>query len=476
MALQFPWKNQKLELNKDPLILGGFLAALFATAAGFAALALSFGALPDQVPLLFTTTSQLSPKWFLLIVPFLSLLFVLLNASLAELLLRREDRPAALFPAFVSPFVSGILTLSLLGIIRIFPIPLLLGEEVVYPLLTPLFLSTAAAFIITPLAVQLARRLKLFDQPHGPYPKVKPIPRLGALPLFLSFSATALWLAGQNPQIVALVWGAAVITLIQVIDDLYPLPPLVQGLGHILAAVIVVLGGVGVDFITNPLRGFVGPDFIRFDSWQVNLVLGSWHTKLSVWSAFLTVGWIFALVNVVDWLDGLDGLAAGVGAIAAGAIVVISLLLNTPETAILGTILFGALLGFLPFNFFPAQIYLGGGAFLLGYLLAVLAIFSGAKAGTATLVLAVPIIDAFYVIYSRVIRGLSPFVGDKTHLHHRLLKAGVSHPKIVLLEWAFVLALAVAAVSLKGFAKFAAIALVFAGTLLGNRLLLRKSA
>ncbi|MEX1061745.1 MAG: MraY family glycosyltransferase [Patescibacteria group bacterium] len=476
MTFKLPWKNQKLQLSKDPLILGGFLAALFATVAGFFSLALSFLALPSHVPLLFTATSQLAPKGLLLVVPLLSLIFIFLNAWLAEILLRREDRPAALFPAFVSTFVSVILTLSLLGIIKIFPIPLLPKEEVIYPLLTPLFFSAAASFIVTPLLIQLARKLRLFDRPHGPYPKVKSIPRLGALPIFLAFSATALWLSGQNPQVVALVIGAAIITLVQAIDDLHPLPPLAQGLGHLLAAAVVVLGGVGVDYITNPLRGLAGPDFIRFDSWQVNLALGSWQQAISVWSAFLTVGWIFALVNVVDWLDGLDGLATGVGAIVAGAIVVISLILNTPETAILGTILLGSLLGFLPFNFFPAQIYLGGGAFLLGYLLAVLAIFSGAKAGTATLVLAVPIIDAFYVIYSRLRRGLSPFKGDQTHLHHRLLKVGVSHPKIVAAEWAFVLALAVAAVALKGSAKFAAIVLVFAGTLLANRLLLRKPA
>ena len=476
MIFKLPKKLTKLALTREPLILGGFLLALFATATGFFALSLSFGALPDYVPLLFTTASDLTPKWFLLVVPFLSLIFVLLNALLTEMLLRRGDRPAAFFPAFFSTFVSVILTISLLGIIKIFPIPPLPWEEVIYPLLLPLFAATVLAFVATPLVIQLAKRLKLFDQPHGPYPKVKAVPRLGALPIFLSFAGIALWLLGKDPQIVALVLGAAVITLVQVIDDIHPLSPLIQGVGHLLAALIVVLGGVGVDYITNPLRDFLGPDFIRFDSWQINLAVGGWQQQISVWGAFLTVGWIFALVNVVDWLDGLDGLAAGVGAIAVVAIVVISLLLNTPQTAVLGVILLGSLLGFLPFNFFPAQIYLGGGAFLLGYLLAVLAIFSGAKAGTATLVLALPIIDAFYVIYSRLRRGLSPFKGDKTHLHHRMLKAGVSHQKIVLLEWGFIVALAVAAVALKGSAKFAANALVFAGTLLGNRLLLRKPA
>ncbi|MDP1710469.1 MAG: undecaprenyl/decaprenyl-phosphate alpha-N-acetylglucosaminyl 1-phosphate transferase, partial [candidate division WWE3 bacterium] len=112
--------------------------------------------------------------------------------------------------------------------------------------------------------------------------------------------------------------------------------------------------------------------------------------------------------------------------------------------------------------------------FLVGYLLAVLSIFSGAKTGTALLVLAIPIIDALYVIYSRIRSGKSPFVGDKTHLHHRLLKAGISHPQIVLTEWALVLVLAVAAIFLRGFAKFSAVGLVFLAVLLANKLILKR--
>ena len=465
---------ENLEIKNSPLLLGAFGTAAFAAITSVFALLFSFFSLPDQVPLLFTAGQGLTNKIFLLAIPLLSILLLIGNAAVAEVFLRRGERAAALFPAALSTFISVILAGSLIRIIKIFPLPPLPFEETIYPLLLPLGLAAGLGFVLSALFAWAGRRLRLFDFPHGPYPKVRAIPRLGTIPLLLTFSTVAILFTNLDRSLAALIAGAAVIAAIQMIDDLHPLPAWLQGAGHLLAGLIVILGGIGIDFITNPLAAWIGDPQIRLDNWVVAFNLFGTSFQFAILSDLFTIVWIFVLVNVVDWLDGLDGLATGVGAIAAAAIVAISFITGTQSTALLGIILVGALLGFLPLNFFPAQIYLGGGAFLIGYFLAVLSIFSGAKTGTATLVLALPIIDALYVVYRRILAKQSPFKGDTNHLHHRLIEVGLSQTQIVFLEWAIVALLAVAAIILTGVAKFAAVGFVFIAAILANKLLLSR--
>lgn len=451
----------RMALFSAPLLL--FLwgvATLIATVGAFA-LIFAYPALPPEVPLLFTAGKGLTAKIFLPAVPLLAVVFLIGNAAVSEVLLRKRESVAALFPAFLTLLVSLILTGSLIRILRIFPFPSSAFAEDIYPLLLPFATAIILDLGATLTILFAARHLKLLDRPHGPYPQVRPLPRLGALSLFAAFAAAALLFLPLDPALKGILLGGAILTLIQTIDDMHPLPFWIQGPGHLAAAGAVVWGGIRITYIGNPVWPFLSPQYLHFEA-------------VPYLSELVTIAWIFAFINVVDWLDGLDGLAAGVGAIAALSIVAISLLLGTPASALLGVILAGALLGFLPLNFYPAQIYLGGGAFLLGFFLAVLSIFSGAKTGTALLVLAIPILDAFYVIYARFRSGKSPFAGDKNHLHHRLLKAGIAHPRIVLTEWAMVLILAVAAIFLRGFAKFLAVGLVFPAALLANKLLLKK--
>ncbi len=451
-----------LKIFGTPTLLGAFGLAALAIAVGAFALLLAYPSLPAEVPLLFTAGQELAAKLLLWSVPLLALFFWVGNAFVAELLLRQRERAAAFFPAFLSLFVSVILSSALVRILRIFPLPTTAVERETYPLLLPLGATIVLSLILTAVVVGITYRLHLFDQPHGPYPQVRAIPRLGAIPLFLSFATATILFFPLTSPLKGLLLGGAIIALVQSVDDLRPLPFWAQGIGHLLAAGALVSGGTAITFVGNPLWPHLGEQYFHFDA-------------VPYLSEAFTIIWIFALINVVDWLDGLDGLAAGVGIIASFAIAAISILLGTPATAVLGVILAGALIGFLPLNFFPAKIYLGGGAFLLGYLLAGLSIFSGAKTGTALLVLAVPIIDALLVIFSRIRSGKSPFQGDHSHLHHRLMKAGLSHPQIVLLEWGVVATLAATAVILRGFAKLAAVGLVFLAALLANRLLLRKA-
>jgi UDP-N-acetylmuramyl pentapeptide phosphotransferase/UDP-N-acetylglucosamine-1-phosphate transferase len=146
-------------------------------------------------------------------------------------------------------------------------------------------------------------------------------------------------------------------------------------------------------------------------------------------------------MNAVNWLDGLDGLAAGVGGIAALIFALHSLNMGQYSVALLPLALAGALLGFLPYNFHPARIFLGGGAPLLGFLLGALSSIGGAKGATLLLVLGIPILDVAWLIVRRLWQGRSPMQGSREHLHHRLLDAGLSQPAIVLLYYVFTLLL-----------------------------------
>ena len=168
-----------------------------------------------------------------------------------------------------------------------------------------------------------------------------------------------------------------------------------------------------------------------------------------------TTLWIVGMLNSVNFIDGLDGLLAGVALIAVTALGVVSLLdppsQFEPIVPVLCALLAGGLLGFLPYNFHPARVFIGtAGVFTVGYTLAVLSILGSAKVALALLVLGVPIIDTFWIIIRRVSSGRSPFSADRGHLHHRLLDLGLSHRQAVLLIYAIGSLLALAGIFLSG--------------------------
>lgn len=452
-----------------------FAFSLMAAGSGLTALLAVFPSLPPEIPLLPGISTALAWKGWLFAIPAITFSFLLADALVTEQLLRKHETSAAIFPAFLATFVSVLLSSSLFRLIKLYPTAYSPFEEMIYPLLLPFITATLLSLGLTAAVKQVAERLHLFDKPHGPYPEVRSIPRLGAIPLYLAFGAAAVVFLDFNLQLVTFLIGGGIITVIQSVDDLHPLPFWVQGTGHFLAVLIIIAGGIGIEYISNPLYPHIGEQLLFLNRWNVPVTWQGITYHITVLADLLTLVWVFALVNVVDWLDGLDGLATGVGAIAGITIIAISFIADTPVTAFLGAILVGALTGFLPANLFPAKIYLGGGAFLLGFILAVLSIFSGAKTGTALLVLSLPLIDAFYVIYRRIREKRSLFKGDTTHLHHRLLQKGFSQTQIVFVEWGIVALMAIIAVTLSGFYKLLGLAIIFIGGLLANKLLLRQS-
>ncbi len=169
-------------------------------------------------------------------------------------------------------------------------------------------------------------------------------------------------------------------------------------------------------------------------------------------------------MNAMNWLDGLDGLAGGVGFIGAITLFFLSIsnLVNQSPLGIISIILAGAILGFLIFNFYPAKIFMGtSGSMFLGFILAVLAIFSGGKIATALLVMGFPILDAVWVIAQRIKSGKSPFKGDARHLHYKLLEKGWPQKKVVLFIYSICIIFGVSAILFQNINKLFALAILF---------------
>lgn len=319
------------------------------------------------------------------------------------------------------------------------------------------------AFILTLISTLLA--LKYFpkwgflDRPKKYGLKRKAIPYYGGLLIVLSFTVSVLLFVGLNVQTGGLLLGALMIAVVSFLDDKYGLSPYFRLGIQVLAALILVGAGIGITSISNPLG-----DPIILDAFQLKITLDHIYS-ISVLSAIFTVIWVVSIVNTMNFIDGLNGLASGVAVIAALALFLLSIRpgihfdasLQVP-VAMISIILFASTLGFWIFEFHPAKILMGdSGSMFLGFVLATLAIFSGGKVATAFLVMGFPILDAFWVIMRRIAQGKSPFKGDLKHLHHRLLKAGLSERRALLLIYALCAVFGGVAVFLEGIQKLYAI-------------------
>ena len=288
--------------------------------------------------------------------------------------------------------------------------------------------------LLTPAVGGMARMLGVVDAPGGRRVNRSPVPRLGGLALFFGLFIPALAFLPLGRDTRGLLLGAAVATTVGAIDDFRGLRWLEKLGGQLLAAAIPVWFGVWVDRFTFP---FVGVH------------------ALPAWVGIpLTIFWIVAIMNMVNFLDGLDGLAAGVSAIAGLTFAVIALSLGKPNAAILSAIVFGACVGFLRHNFYPARIFMGdSGAMLLGFVLATIAVQGLLKTAATValffplLVLAVPIVDTTFVVARRLKHGQPVFEADQAHLHHRFLRRGFSEPRAAVTIWGWCLALAAAALA-----------------------------
>jgi UDP-GlcNAc:undecaprenyl-phosphate/decaprenyl-phosphate GlcNAc-1-phosphate transferase len=310
--------------------------------------------------------------------------------------------------------------------------------------------AAAVAVVLTPLAAMFARRVGAIAMPSERGLATSSTPLLGGLAILAGLLiAAAIWMpdqirlprtagrhgSGGSVDTWAVMGGACVIVLVGAIDDTRDLPPLLKLIGQIAAAVIAVEAGVKVTDVTLP---FVGA--LQFPNT----------------GGVLSAIWLVGLMNVVNFSDGVDGLAAGLCTIDGIAFSVIAFDLDVNGAAILAAITAGAALGFLFHNFHPASIFMGdSGSNLLGYLLGVVAVVGSLKTNVVValivplVILAVPFLDTGFVVAKRLKYGRKPWSADANHFHHRMARIGFSQRKTVAYLYTWTLLLAALAIALR---------------------------
>ena len=285
--------------------------------------------------------------------------------------------------------------------------------------------ALAIAFASTPAVKMLAIKIKAVDVPKDNRRMHKtPIPRMGGLAIFAGFLISSLLFIPLGKEFRAILLGALLLVVLGIIDDVVALKAQVKFLGQIVAALIPVLSGVTIHGFANPFN--------------------SSYTNLGVLSIPITVLWIVGITNAVNFIDGLDGLACGVSAIATVTMFIIAVLFGETYIAFTMAALAGACLGFLPFNMNPAKIFMGDtGSMFLGYILATTSIqglfkfYAMISFAVPFIILGLPIFDTGFAIVRRILKGQSPLQADRGHVHHRLIDLGFDQKQSVAILYAF---------------------------------------
>jgi len=332
----------------------------------------------------------------------------------------------------------------------------------------------AVSLILVPLVRHYALKANLLDQPGGRKMHVAPVPRLGGVAIFVSVLAAlglvGLW-QGQLPlaltgtigsPTLGMMLGGTFIFMLGFWDDLVDLSPKVKLVGQLMAALIAFGLGVRIEALDLP---------------------GSKLLVLNALSLPITVGWLVGLPNALNFIDGVDGLAAGVGVFAAIALALVALFTTQPDMAMLAALLAGASVAFLVYNLPPARLFMGdSGALFLGFMLASIAIVGVLKTTIVMilaplLILGIPLTDITFATLRRLAKGQSPFKADADHLHHRLLRLGLSPGWVSAVFYGISIVLGVVVTSYVGLAKeYALIVLGVLALLMSGYLLRRKLA
>lgn len=306
----------------------------------------------------------------------------------------------------------------------------------------PIIISAIIAGGLTYYVKVIAERLKLFDYPSPRKIHSKPIPRLGGVSIGLSFfliligytlASNRLNFSGSewifiDQRLIGVILGLLILLVVGIWDDLKGVKAYKKLFWQVLASVAVVAFGLTINYLRLPFGEHINLDTV---TWAGSLF--GFNFTVSLWGDLITVFWLVLLINTFNFLDGLDGLASGIGGITALVILILSLILLQDANALLAALILGVTLGFLPWNFNPARIFLGdSGSMSLGFLIGILSIISGGKLATAFLVLGIPVLDVGWVVLRRIISRQSPFSADKKHFHHRLLTAGLSQKQAVV--------------------------------------------
>ncbi len=290
------------------------------------------------------------------------------------------------------------------------------------------WVALGLALLITPLGQWLGEKWGLVAVPGGRRQHHGTISRLGGIGIaagFFGALAVSRWhpIPSADPNEMRRFWGVVLggglMFALGLLDDRYELPPWAQYAGYLAAAGIAIASLIILERFNNPFTGtmIILPALLYVP---------------------LTMFWITGMIVTVNWLDGLDGLAAGVAAILAATLSFHMHRVGQESVVPQAAALLGASLGFLMYNVHPARVFMGSnGSFLLGYLIAALGLVAGGRVATVLLVMGIPIVDVAWTILDRWQRGSSPTQSDRAHLHFRLQDAGLSTRAIVLLYWGF---------------------------------------
>ncbi|MCX7748876.1 MAG: undecaprenyl/decaprenyl-phosphate alpha-N-acetylglucosaminyl 1-phosphate transferase [Clostridia bacterium] len=340
--------------------------------------------------------------------------------------------------------------------------------EYIYEYLIAFFVAFIVAFSATPIAKKVAFKIGAVDVPKdNRRMHKKPIARLGGLAIFAGFFISTLFFVLSSildvtrilifdKQLLGIMIGAIIIVGIGIIDDVKQLGAKIKLLFQIIAAVIVVLTGTKIGAITNPFS-------------EIGV------SSLSDYIAIpLTILWIIGITNAINLIDGLDGLAAGVASISSLSLFFVSVIniANDPRNIVIAIItaaVAGSTLGFLPFNFNPAKIFMGDtGATFLGFILGSISAQGMMKSYAAItiaiplLALGLPVFDTIFAVFRRLLSGKSIMSADRGHLHHRLIDMGLSHKQSVVVMYTASAALGLCAIVLAEKGILSAIMLVIA--------------
>ena len=298
----------------------------------------------------------------------------------------------------------------------------IMSAQDIWGVMLALLLAGVVSFASTPLVKALSVKVGAVDVPKdGRRMHDHPIPRMGGLAIFFGFVAAMLLMVPLDTPKKGMLLGAVVIVVLGIFDDIYALPAKPKFLVQIIAALVAVMAGNRIEVLSNP-----------------NIFSASPFWELGILSIPVTVIWIVAITNAVNLIDGLDGLACGVSTISAMTMLVIALLVSELDVAVMMAALAGACIGFLPYNFNPAKIFMGDtGATFLGFVMATVSVNGMFKQYTIIsfvvpfLMLGLPIFDVCFAVVRRVSRGQSPMKPDRGHVHHRLIDMGFSQKQAV---------------------------------------------
>lgn len=280
-------------------------------------------------------------------------------------------------------------------------------------------IALAATLVLTPLVHAMARRVGLLAKPGPRRLHKRPMPTGGGLAIFLGFWLSTIVVHGWSQSLTGLLIASTLMVVLGVIDDYVDLRPGVKLLGQLAAAAVLVYSGTRIEVVGHPLGGAI---------------------ELGWLSVPVTLLWLVAVTNVLNIIDGLDGLAAGIASIAAMPLLVIAFQRGEWTVALLAAALIGSTVGFLRYNFNPARVFMGDtGGLFLGFVLGAFAVegalggASGIAVSIPVLVLGVPVFDTICAVIRRAANGRPIAQADDGHLHHQLLKAGLSQRQAVLL-------------------------------------------